>query len=75
MITRSVHVLPLNDTMAHFVNPACPCYPLEIEKGLFVHNAEDCREAKERITGRTFRHPWEAVVLDTDPDGLEEPKE
>lgn len=72
MRTRSIHVMPINDTMLHGAHESCPCYPFETERGLYVHNAKDCREAKERVTGDMHKFGWEAVLIDSDTEGLSE---
>ena len=56
-----VHVIPLDDTMSHTLSMECGCYPLE-DRGVIIHNAKDCRESRERITGNTTGKPWGLFV-------------
>jgi hypothetical protein len=54
-IVRRLHSFPVGgDEPLHICNPACWCYPVRDteQPGLWIHNAKDCREAKER-KGRT----------------------
>jgi len=48
---RRLHVIPTNDFSIHNAQDTCWCHPTETSQSIFVHNAEDCREAKERATG------------------------
>lgn len=54
------HVLPMNDTMMHHALHDCMCHPIELEPGLWVHNARDGREKYERQDGQN-RGGWEIV--------------
>lgn len=42
------HVMPFEDSESHEISDGCSCHPTEID-GVMVHNAWDCREARERI--------------------------
>lgn len=48
MTPKKIHVIPANDTYLHEGSLRCWCFPLEKEIGIIIHNAKDCREAKER---------------------------
>ncbi len=43
-----IHRIPLGDSALHAGQTCCWCFPLELEPGVFTHNAKDCREAMER---------------------------
>ena len=56
---RRIHVIPVDDKdefgmdFLHTATRDCPCQPLcEEPIGLFVHHAQDLREARERMTGK-----------------------
>jgi hypothetical protein len=54
-IVRRLHSFPVGgDEPLHICSPACWCYPVRDKEQplLWIHNASDCREAKERA-GRT----------------------
>lgn len=55
---RRIHVLPVGDEGIHAAQEICWCHPTEIEPRLWVHNAKDCREAEERITGEKCSDGW-----------------
>jgi hypothetical protein len=43
------HVIPIGGKEPeHNLSTQCWCYPLEIEPGIWTHNAKDCREKFER---------------------------
>jgi hypothetical protein len=44
-----IHVIPVNDTMAHHESITCPCNPVKDKEceDVLVHNAFDGREFKE----------------------------
>ena len=55
----NLHAIPVGgDEPIHYANAECWCYPVPDteEPTLLVHNAKDCREARERLrpqcTGR-----------------------
>lgn len=54
------HVIPLNDLLDHGAYIGCGCNPIELEPGLWVHNARDGREKYERQDGQN-RGGWEIV--------------
>lgn len=45
-MTDALHVLPRGDIRDHYLQPSCPCHPME-EDGVIVHNSFDGREAFE----------------------------
>ncbi len=54
---KRLHVIPLDDVTLHAGQKKCWCHPCEREPGIWVHNAKDAREAKERdgiITGKSW---------------------
>lgn len=56
--TIRFHMLPVGDNKMHVVSEQCWCFPLEMQRGLWAHNAKDCREARERITGKRCSEGW-----------------
>jgi hypothetical protein len=64
---RSLHIIPLDDTMDHVKSGDCACFPLLMEHGYLVHNAKDCREKLERQGVKTGKK-W--ITLD-DGDELQ----
>jgi hypothetical protein len=55
---RRIHVLPVGDIKYHSAQEICPCHPTETEPRLWVHNAWDNREAKERASGEKCSDGW-----------------
>jgi hypothetical protein len=55
-------VIPIGDLHIHCGQVTCWCYPLEIQPGTWVHNAKDCREARERLTGMQCSPGWVSVA-------------
>lgn len=56
---KRIHVIPLGDTALHSAQQKCWCHPKEVKSGVWLHNAHDCREAKERagiVTGKHWSH-------------------
>jgi hypothetical protein len=49
---RRLHVIPVNDHDLHNAQSSCWCHPTEVQAHLFAHNAKDCRESRERMTGK-----------------------
>lgn len=47
MTSTRPHVIPIGDTHVHCASEKCWCHPLN-KDGVVIHNAKDCREAKER---------------------------
>lgn len=45
--TRRIHVIPIGDYEIHAAQATCWCHPVERES-VWIHNAKDCREARER---------------------------
>jgi hypothetical protein len=47
----------------HTAQSTCWCFPIEddVVPGVIVHNAKDCREAKERQGLRNADHFWVAI--------------
>lgn len=67
---RRIHVIPVGDVEIHAAQELCWCHPTETEPRLLVHNAKDCREARERVTGEKCSDGWiniaERVANDMD---------
>lgn len=61
-MSRRIHCLPIGDKDVHAAQETCWCHPTEIEPLLWVHNAADCREARERITGQKCSDGWVNVA-------------
>lgn len=61
-MTKRLHVIPVGDVEIHAAQEICWCHPLEIEPLVWAHNAKDCREAKERITGSKCSDGWIAIA-------------
>lgn len=72
----SVHVMPINDERSHSCSADCWCSPrveyldpatnLPYPRGpMVVHNAADCREVSERVTGEpvSAEQKWETVEV------------
>lgn len=57
-MVRRIHVLPVGDAEIHSAQEICWCHPTETEPRLWVHNAKDCREARERATGEKCSDGW-----------------
>ena len=57
-MVRRIHVLPVGDMEIHAAQELCWCHPTETEPRLWVHNAKDCREARERATGKKCSDGW-----------------
>lgn len=57
-MVRRIHVLPVGDVELHAAQSICWCHPTETEPKLWVHNAKDCREARERATGEKCGDGW-----------------
>jgi len=55
---KRVHVMPVGDTEIHAGQACCDCKPTEVEPGVWVHHAWDCREARERLTGEACSDGW-----------------
>ena len=55
---RNIHVIPVGDYKIHAAQEICWCHPTEIEPKVWVHNAQDCREARERATGEKCSPGW-----------------
>lgn len=55
---RRVHCIPIGDVDMHAAQLICWCHPIEMERNITVHNAADCREAKERATGEKCSEGW-----------------
>lgn len=65
------HVLPVGDLDIHQAQTTCWCHPLETEPNLWVHNAKDCREARERITGKKVSDGWINIAEAFSAEGAE----
>jgi hypothetical protein len=57
-----VHTIPINDIFLHGAQKDCWCHPTEISTNLWAHNAKDCREAMERITGEQSSDGWVLIA-------------
>ncbi len=57
-----IHVIPVGDLDLHAGQEICWCHPTEIDLGIWVHNAKDCREARERVTGERRGPGWDHIV-------------
>ena len=55
---RRIHVIPIGDVELHAAQEICWCHPIETEPKIWVHNAKDCREARERATGEKSSEGW-----------------
>ena len=55
---QRIHVIPVGDLDVHAAQATCWCNPTETESKLWVHNAKDCREAKERMTDEQCSEGW-----------------
>lgn len=55
---KRTHVIPVGDEEIHCAQESCWCKPVQTEPGVFTHNAKDCREAQERITGQNCSEGW-----------------
>lgn len=59
---RLTNVIPVGDLKLHEAGKECWCFPLLVEEDLtLIHNAADCREAKERA-GHHGDLGWVLVV-------------
>jgi len=61
-LVRRIHVVPIGDEELHAAQEICWCHPTETEPRLWVHNAKDCRESKERATGEKCSDGWISVA-------------
>lgn len=57
-----LHNIPLGDTYLHGAQKDCWCHPTETRLNLWTHNAKDCREAKERVTGEQVSEGWVLIA-------------
>lgn len=55
---RRIHVIPIADVEIHSAQSICWCHPTEVEPMIWVHNAKDCREKEERVTGEKCSAGW-----------------
>ena len=55
-------MVPVADVELHAAQAICWCHPTEMEPGLWVHNAADTREARERVTGKKCSAGWVNVA-------------
>jgi hypothetical protein len=56
-----IHVIPVGDLDLHAGQEICWCHPTEVDLGIWVHNAKDCREARERA-GISRSAGWISVM-------------
>ncbi len=64
-----VHIVPVHDTRLHTYDEHCFCYPFmdmtaKFRMPVWIHNAEDCREARERTTGAVSGKGWAIITID-----------
>lgn len=58
-MTFRVHVIPISDEIVHSATGLlCDCDPLFSPDGNVIHNALDCREIPERVTGEQCSDGW-----------------
>lgn len=52
--------------MKHTPSTGCQCFPVKDSQppGLWIHNAKDCREARERVGKHNEKKPWKTVHED-----------
>lgn len=63
VMEHRVHVIPVSDAQLHSAQAICWCFPLNTGQGnLWIHNAADCREAHERITGEKCSDGWVLIA-------------
>lgn len=55
---RRLHVIPVGDREIHAAQESCWCHPAHTGSNVWVHNAKDCREARERATGEKCSEGW-----------------
>lgn len=68
-LVRRIHVLPIGDVELHAAQELCWCHPTETEPRLWVHNAKDVREARERATGEKCSDGWINIAEYVPPNG------
>jgi hypothetical protein len=68
---QKLHIIPVGDTKLHSAQQTCWCHPNPTEDGLWVHNAQDCREARERISGDGCSEGWVIIAEDVPLDSGE----
>lgn len=56
---KTVHVIPVDDLRKHVPKAKCWCFPITMFDGVFIHNAKDCREARERVGRADLSKGWE----------------
>ena len=61
-MNRRYHTLPVGDVEIHAAQETCWCHPTETSPNVWVHNAKDCREAEERITGEGTGEGWVVIA-------------
>ena len=59
-----IHVLPQNDEREHLLSEFCWCEPRN-DAGVMVHNAADCREISERVTGESVAKELQWEIIQT----------
>jgi hypothetical protein len=72
-MVRRLHVIPIGDEEIHAAQTLCWCHPTAFEAPLWVHNARDCREAKERATGVKCSDGWVTIAEYVEPTITIEP--
>ncbi len=57
-----IHNIPVGDQFLHGAQKDCWCNPTETSMNVWTHNAKDCREAKERISGLQASEGWVLIA-------------
>lgn len=70
MSVQRIHSIPVGDLELHAAQETCWCHPTETAPAVWVHNAKDCRESRERVTGEKCSAGWIniAEVVKLTPD-------
>lgn len=64
---KRIHVIPIGDLYLHSAQDFCWCHPTETENNVLVHNAKDCREARERIREEKCSDGWINIAEFNEP--------
>lgn len=63
-----IHCIPVGDVDIHAAQATCWCHPIESHSGVWTHNAKDCRETTERLTGQRCSDGWRLIVESISPN-------
>lgn len=55
---KRLHTIPVGDLEVHSAQTSCWCHPVNVESEIWVHNAKDCRESKERSLNKKVSDGW-----------------